>query len=78
MKEVIKHGNPDYIKAKDYKVECDNCGCIFTCSNGDFEWHERSIDGPAAVRCPDCNYEIIFTPSEYLMLMMKNNEMFVL
>ena len=67
MKEIIKHGDPKYIKAKDYKLECANCGCIFTCSNGDFEWQERSIDGYTAVRCPDCNYEIVFKPFEHLI-----------
>ena len=66
MKQIIKHGNPKYIKAKDYKLECDNCGCVFTCSGGDLEWQERSIEGRAAVRCPDCNCEIVFKPCEHL------------
>ena len=38
MKEVIKHGKPEYIKAKTYKLECLDCFCVFTFSYGDFEW----------------------------------------
>lgn len=64
MKEVIEHGKQEYIKAKTHKLECPHCFCIFTCSYGDFEWRERSVNGKAAVRCPDCNYEIVFRPSE--------------
>lgn len=66
MKEVIKHGKPEYIKAKTYKLECPNCFCVFTYSHGDLEWQARSIDGQAGVKCPDCNYEIVFRPFKHL------------
>jgi len=65
MKKIIKHGRKKDIEAKDYKIECDNCGCVFTCSCGDFEWQEKSIYGEAGVRCPDCNKEIRFIPSRH-------------
>ena len=66
MKQIIKHGKPEYIKAKTYKLECPNCFCVFTCSHGDLEWQEHSIEGRAAVRCPDCNYRMVFKLCEHL------------
>ena len=67
MKKIIKHGKKKYINAQDYKIECGNCGCIFTFSIGDIAWKEKSINGNSAVRCPDCNKEIIFKSNEHLI-----------
>ena len=65
--KIIKHGERKYIVARDYRLECSNCGCIFEFGQAAITWTERKLDGNSAVRCPYCGAENIFKGSECLI-----------
>ncbi len=52
--EIIKRG----INTDPYKVECHNCGCVFTYSESDVFWNR--ITFADVVKCPEkrCGQEI--------------------
>lgn len=54
MKIVTKHGN----KVTEYRCECKNCGCEFTCSDEDVIQKHSTLESYIIVKCPECNHTL--------------------
>ena len=68
MIEVIKRGNHTMRKATMYKINCNNCGCIFQCNWLDFERIDMRNNGKFFIHCPDCNSFLGLRPQDMIVI----------
>ena len=57
--KIIKHGNPDYLKAP-VKFVCDKCKCEFEADNTEYKMRTFDYNGDLcyAINCPECDHVV--------------------
>ena len=67
MIKIVKEGQIKETKIDQYQLECPECGCVFTFTANDIEWSEKRLDGNSMIKCPYCDYQIVFKSYEHII-----------